>query len=200
MPGKNRPLFIPEREGLGMQPILPLFIILLLIPFSFSLEMNDSKMEKISNSFEDPTTYEPGTLIVSFTPTTTFDEAKTLLEKYGLVIRSGEKCTTESYGGPGQETVETQKCLNSEEWNDSLKVAVVSVPAGQEKMEALELIQEPTIAAVEPNYIVYATGENNPNPATPPAHPNEMKIDPVWLGVGFLLVLIIFLGITARNK
>ncbi len=141
-----------------------LFMIVLLFPVFLLLGQAGHAQETIIPlAAFDNGNYVPGQIIVSFDEGVSKETAQSILAKHALSIETHQSCVIEGFGGPGEEPTEKTTCVQIESWNESLHVAIVAVPEGQEKSYAQLLLGEEQVAYVEPNYIATATGEDIPD-------------------------------------
>lgn len=153
------------------------------------------------NAFDSPSAV-PGTIVVSFAENVTRAQAEEVLQKHGLSILIESRCVTESYGGPGQSPVSTQKCEDDDSWIEDLKIAHAQVAPGTEKEIAAQLIEEPEIIYVEPLYEASAAGNGKDveNPQVPSTSGNPLDntgniaFESVGVLAGTVVLIALLLG------
>ena len=106
----------------------------------------------------DAANYRGGIIGVSFAEDATKAEAVAFLRTRGLSLAQERVCGPEE-AGPESESAQNAGCVSQDRWNERLKLAYVTVPAGREKEYAELLIQESLVAWVEPDMIMTAAGE-----------------------------------------
>ncbi|MEK6902588.1 MAG: hypothetical protein AABX02_03305 [archaeon] len=183
---------------------MKLFMIVLLFPV-FLLLGQTVQAQETTNPLAafDNGNYVPGQIIVSFKENVSKETAQAILAKHSFTIESHQSCVTESTSGPGEEPTEKTTCEQVESWNESLHVAVVSVPEGQEKQYAQLLLEEEQIVYVEPNYIATTTGDEDiPDQTNPTGQQNQTSspsnngsfnlwnFSPILIAAGIIFLLI----------
>lgn len=181
---------------------MKLFMVVLLFPV-FLLFAQASHAQETTNPLAafDNGNYVPGQIIVSFNEGVSKETAQSILESHSLSIETHESCVTHGSGGPGEDTTAQTTCEHVDSWNESLHVAVVSVPEGQEKHYAQVLLEEEQIQYVEPNYIVTISGDTGIPEVNDDSQPNQsgfMGFSPVLMAAGIILLLV--LGFLAFTK
>ncbi|MEK6839617.1 MAG: hypothetical protein AABX72_01635 [Nanoarchaeota archaeon] len=122
-----------------------------------TVETEEERLERMLGAF-DRESIVKDRIVVSFTSTTSKEEAEQILETFNLHLATSQSCA--STVDPGQEPVD-QGCTTMEEWHDGLKIATAVVPEGTDLKDlALQLYNHDDIEWVEPAYTASLADED----------------------------------------
>ena len=129
--------------------IITAFFVIASILFNLAnAETEQEKLDRMLKQFDNPSAMH-GKMIVSFTETTTKEQAESILNEMGAVLQKNKVC--EGMANPGEIPKETG-CEEIDSWDDNLKIATVNVAIGQEKILAKKFYDIEEILWVEPVY------------------------------------------------